>query len=98
MKDPQLAEGLASLIRRAGLSLSIIKDLVKFHLIKDPRSLDDDTMKIELKWNVWLLREGKMKEVVEDLVKIKQTIASALAAITTISTYILHSIGPVIRR
>lgn len=63
---------------------------MRSQIIKDPTSLDDDTAKVELKWNIWLLREGRVKEMVEDLMKIKQTIASALAAITTISTYILH--------
>ena len=56
VRDPQLAEGLTSLFKRAELSLSIIKDFLMSHLIKDPRSLDDDTRQLELRWNVWLLR------------------------------------------
>ena len=88
--DPYIANGLTSLIERAGRSLGAIRDFLRSQIIKDPTSLDDDTKRVELKWNVWLLREGRVKEMVEDLMKIKQTIASALAAITTISTYTLH--------
>ena len=81
------------MIERAGQSLGAIRDFLRLQIIKDPMSLDDHTRKIELKWNVWILREGRVKEMVEDLTKIKQTIASALAAITTSSTYTLHPVN-----
>lgn len=85
--DPHVAGGLASMIGRVGSQLRAISDTLRSQLVKDPRSLDDDSRKVEIKWNVWLLREGKIKGMIEDLISIKQSIAAALTAITTVSTY-----------
>lgn len=89
--DPHVASGLLTMIARAGFQLRAISDILRSQLVKDPRSLDDESRKIEIKWNVWLLREGKVKGMIESLISIKQSIAAALTAITTVSTYAVHS-------
>lgn len=76
-----------AMIERVGLQLNAIRDILRLQVVRDPQSLDDVTRKVEIKWNVWLLREGKVKEMVQDLIATKQNIAAALAAITTIFTY-----------
>ena len=88
--DPHVTSGLVSMIARAGFQLRAISDFLRSQLVKDPRSLDDESRKIEIKWSVWLLREGKVKGMIESLISIKQSIAAALTAITTVSTYGVH--------
>ena len=88
--DHHVASGLVTMIARVGFQLRAISDFLRSQLVKDPRSLDDESRKIEIKWNVWLLREGKVKGMIESLISIKQSIAAALTAITTVSTYAFH--------
>ena len=87
IQDPQVTDGLATMIERIAVSLGAIENLLRHQILKDSRSFDDATKKVEIKWNVWLLREGKVKEMVATLTQTKQSVASTLAAITTVSTY-----------
>ena len=85
-----IASGLTAMLKRADASLISIRDVLQNQLVKDPTSLDDESKKIEIKWNIWLLKEGKIKDMVQKLIQVKQNIASALSAITALSTYVGH--------
>ena len=52
----------------------------------NPESFNDETKKLEVRWNVWLLKEGKIREMAANMSSARQSIASALSALTALST------------
>ena len=62
-----------------------LQDFIRHQLLKDPDSFDDETKQIDVRWHVWLRKEGKVREMASALSNSRQKIAIALAAMTAVS-------------
>ena len=83
--DSHVAYHFSHMLERARGVMLELQDFIKLQLLKDPDSFSDETRKLEIRWNVWLLKESKVCEMAANMSAAKQNVASALTALTAVS-------------
>lgn len=81
-----VAYHFSQMLERARSVMLELQDFIRLQLLKDPDSFSDETRKLEIRWNVWLLKESKVREMAANMSAARQNIASALTALTAVST------------
>jgi len=84
--DNHAVHGLLQILERARRLIQELHGFIRLHLLKDPASFEDETKEIEIRWNMWIMKEGKLRKLAANMASIRQSIATALTALTTTST------------
>ena len=69
-----VAYHLSHMLERARGVILELQDFIRLQLLKDPDSFSDETRTLEIRWNVWLLKESKVRETAANMSAARQKI------------------------
>ena len=86
--ENHLAYGLLRMLDNVKEVIQELLSFVRDDLLKEPDSFDNEAKPMEVRWHVWLRKEGKIRAMAATLSDSRHKIATALAAMTAISVFV----------